>query len=195
MKFVRRALSPANKRQYLLSLGQRELELLEGATMAASANIPLLTEWKLDKALLNNMTKALRQASKDAHSDGYDGSKIPMAERPELNRREEANPLHAITRFEIIDHRPCRKCQGQGGVEGTECPACYGMGSKGREVIFYDHVTAVESSIQDEGRTMKLFLRLREDDEKISEEPLKKFAGLTKEQQEALLRYFEDNNG
>ena len=70
-----------------------------------------------------------------------------------------------VSRFEIIDHRPCIKCDGKGVIvaenyntSGHICDACIGRGSRGRDVIFWDNKTELQVSLQDDGRTLKIFM-------------------------------------
>lgn len=65
------------------------------------------------------------------------------------------------TRLEIIDHTPCRKCSGQGGTDYVECPECGGSGVPGRSVIFWDKNKQVDIELQDEDRTLKVFIHER----------------------------------
>ena len=67
-----------------------------------------------------------------------------------------------VTRLELIDHRACKDCNGAGHNNDQICDTCRGMGSNGREVIFYSSQVTLESSIQDEGKTFKLFLSDKE---------------------------------
>lgn len=63
-----------------------------------------------------------------------------------------------VTRLEIIDHSPCKKCHGQGGTEEVLCPDCGGLGIRGRQVVFWDKDKKIELSLQDDGRTLKVFI-------------------------------------
>jgi hypothetical protein len=75
-----------------------------------------------------------------------------------------------ITRFEIIDHRKCTTCDGKGIVAVSHatqngrpvCPDCYGLGVQGRSVIFFDSTKQVHLSLQDDNRTLKVFISDRE---------------------------------
>ncbi len=75
--------------------------------------------------------------------------------------------LANVTRFEIIHHTDCDACFGSGririeGQETTlECPACHGGGFRGREFVFDDQGRRIEASIQDDGRTLKIFIKER----------------------------------
>lgn len=75
--------------------------------------------------------------------------------------------LEKITRLEVIDHTNCKSCNGIGRqhIEGqfgsVECPSCHGLGSSGRTVVFIDERKQVETSIQDDGRTLKIFISKR----------------------------------
>lgn len=79
--------------------------------------------------------------------------------------------LTKINRLEIIDFRPCSRCNGIGRVNtetdtaagqsisfSKECIECGGLGSPGRKVIFWDENVQVDPSFQDDGRTLKLFV-------------------------------------
>lgn len=65
-----------------------------------------------------------------------------------------------VTRFEVIDHRDCITCDGDGLMvveKGVKpCTECYGLGSKGRTVVAYG--VNVELLVQDDGRTLKVVL-------------------------------------
>lgn len=72
-----------------------------------------------------------------------------------------------INRLELVDHRKCKACGGEGwfnpeGQKPKECPACHGMGSQGRTVLFWDDFTTLQTSVQDDGRTLKLFIADKE---------------------------------
>lgn len=75
--------------------------------------------------------------------------------------------LTKITRLEIINHTNCETCKGAGRVkiEGTttvlECPECHGSGMTGRQVVFHNPDKEVKLSLQDDGRTLKLFVTKR----------------------------------
>lgn len=75
--------------------------------------------------------------------------------------------LKNINRVELIDHRPCNKCHGDRSYNElqkdrsyklTECSECFGMGSAGRSIIFWNDHTEIAVEVQDEGRTLKLFV-------------------------------------
>ena len=76
--------------------------------------------------------------------------------------------LSKVTRFELIHHTPCTGCGGEGRqrIEGQggdfECPVCHGMGTIGREIIFHDVSKKIEASLQDDDRTLKIFIKERE---------------------------------
>lgn len=65
-----------------------------------------------------------------------------------------------VTRFEVIDHRDCSKCDGQRVVTNGErlmvCDKCEGSGTAGRTISL--HNVSVELSLQDGGRTLKVFI-------------------------------------
>lgn len=67
-----------------------------------------------------------------------------------------------VNRLELIDHSPCKACNGKQVIKdatGSQiCPECQGMGMKGRTVIFWDDNKQVELSLQDDNRTLKVFI-------------------------------------
>jgi len=75
--------------------------------------------------------------------------------------------LEDVTRLEIIHHDICESCKGSGQIhiEGQdmhfECPACHGAGVTGRDVIFHNSSKQIEASLQDDGRTLKIFVKER----------------------------------
>lgn len=75
--------------------------------------------------------------------------------------------LDKVTRLELIDHTKCESCYGTGRqrIEGQpgdfECPSCHGLGSNGRTVVFIDGRKQIETSLQDDGRTLKIFISKR----------------------------------
>jgi len=77
--------------------------------------------------------------------------------------------LTKVTRLELIDHTPCTHCEGKCWIQQDEhlkpkeCPACGGGGVKGRQVIFWDAYKQVELSLQDDGRTLKVFVSNRDE--------------------------------
>lgn len=76
--------------------------------------------------------------------------------------------LDKVTRLELINHTACDSCKGAGiiHIEGQdarfECPACHGAGFTGREVVFFDENKQIKASLQDDGRTLKIFIDKRE---------------------------------
>lgn len=73
----------------------------------------------------------------------------------------------SITRFEIIDHRPCGQCNGSGWVNNEppihrsqrQCPNCEGLGTYGRNtVVWRDSGAKVTYQEQDNGQTLKVFI-------------------------------------
>jgi len=78
------------------------------------------------------------------------------------------NNLGNVTRLEIIDHTKCDGCNGSGrihieGQPGTlECPACHGLGMGGREMVFFNEGKRLDAQLQDDGRTLKIFIDKRE---------------------------------
>lgn len=71
-----------------------------------------------------------------------------------------------VTRFEIIDHRPCPQCRGERyiGTNKLECPTCHGGGSIGRFPIFHNKNSQIEVQLQDDDRTLKVFITERKQD-------------------------------
>ena len=76
-----------------------------------------------------------------------------------------------VTRFEIIDHRPCCECDGSGLVAvpsrkksdepKQQCVGCGGAGMLGRTVVAHDKGVGVDVELQDDGRTLKVFIHER----------------------------------
>jgi len=60
-----------------------------------------------------------------------------------------------VTRLEIIDHTRCKQCTGMARIL---CGACGGTGIKGRSVIFWDKDKHVDIQLQDDNRTLKIFI-------------------------------------
>lgn len=80
-----------------------------------------------------------------------------------------------VTRFEIIDHRPCPECEGEcwvavpGKKESDEpkqqqCIGCGGTGMLGRTVVVHDQGVSVDVELQDDERTLKVFIHERYQD-------------------------------
>lgn len=68
-----------------------------------------------------------------------------------------------VTRVEIIDHRPCVECNGHGQLpNGNSCNDCGGLGVPGRSVVCYNYDVIVDVQLQDDDRTLKIFLHERE---------------------------------
>ena len=68
-----------------------------------------------------------------------------------------------VTRLELIDHTPCTGCNGEAwikeeGQKPKSCPNCGGLGTPGRSVLFWDAYKQVELSLQDDGKTLKVFV-------------------------------------
>lgn len=63
-----------------------------------------------------------------------------------------------VTRLEIIDHTECKECGGNGVFGLDECKNCAGMGFPGRRVVFWDKNKMVQLSLQDDDRTLKIFI-------------------------------------
>lgn len=69
--------------------------------------------------------------------------------------------LKDVTRFEVIDHRTCKRCDGRGfeqheNSKPIECEKCQGGGFQGRAFVAYD--VKVSESLQDDNRTLKIFV-------------------------------------
>lgn len=52
-------------------------------------------------------------------------------------------------------------CSGQGGTEDVSCPSCGGSGFPGRRVVFWDNSKQVKIDLQDDNRTLKVFIEDR----------------------------------
>lgn len=74
--------------------------------------------------------------------------------------------LTKVTRLELIDHTPCKRCNGEpyGELISQTCPDCGGSGMPGRTVLFWDAYKKVELSLQDGGRTLKIFVSNRDEE-------------------------------
>ena len=77
-----------------------------------------------------------------------------------------------VTRFEVIDHRPCCECEGSGWVavpgrnesdepKQQQCIGCGGAGMSGRTVVVHDKDVSVDVELQDDDRTLKVFIHER----------------------------------
>lgn len=76
-----------------------------------------------------------------------------------------------VTRFEIIDHTPCDECEGFGWVSvpsgkknepvQRECIACHGSATRGRTVIAKSKDLQFDVELQDNDRTLKVFIHER----------------------------------
>ena len=82
-----------------------------------------------------------------------------------------------VTRFEIIDHRPCEECEGTGWVmvpdpspdhmeeaKQQQCINCQGLGQAGRTVIARSKDLQFDVQLQDRGKTLKVFIHERYED-------------------------------
>lgn len=74
-----------------------------------------------------------------------------------------------VTRFEVIDHRECVWCRGRltanylqkdGSYKELPCDKCEGSGTMGGRV-YTAHNVEVELSYQDDGKTLKVFVKDR----------------------------------
>ena len=82
---------------------------------------------------------------------------------------EELRQRTDVSRLEIIDHTPCATCDDKGivvaenySISGHVCPICRGRKMIGRQLVMWDKNKKVNRSVQDEGRTMKIFVSERE---------------------------------
>jgi DnaJ-class molecular chaperone len=68
-----------------------------------------------------------------------------------------------VMRVEVIDQTPCHSCQGSGHTYRTKiaCTACGGIGVPGRNVVFWASSKQIELSLQDDERTLKIFITER----------------------------------
>lgn len=78
-------------------------------------------------------------------------------------RKSQMNNLSKVTRLEIIDHTPCNECGGDGHINGAYCTTCDGSGMPGRDLVFWDAYKQLELSLQDDGKTLKIFIESRDD--------------------------------
>lgn len=75
--------------------------------------------------------------------------------------------LNNVTRLEVIDGSVCQGCEGAGRIHvagqdaSFDCPACHGSGYRGRQVVFHNENKELELSLQDDGRTLKIFIKDR----------------------------------
>lgn len=69
-----------------------------------------------------------------------------------------------VTRFEIIDHTICERCQGSGRIRLEECTKCKGIGCPGRTVIVNDDRHQIDVEMQDDDRTLKVFIHEKYED-------------------------------
>lgn len=73
-----------------------------------------------------------------------------------------------VTRFEIINHTPCSECLGEcvlGSFGNTViCPQCDGRGVPGRIVIANGDEFKFTVQLQDDGKTLKIFIHERHAD-------------------------------
>lgn len=73
--------------------------------------------------------------------------------------------LNNITRLEIIRHDVCDGCSGAGFIslcgqnDILDCPSCHGEGFTGRHVLFQSEKKRVSLSLQDDAKTLKIFVK------------------------------------
>lgn len=77
--------------------------------------------------------------------------------------------MSSVTRLELIDSTPCRGCNGETWITEEDqkprtCPDCDGLGTPGRNVVFWDAYKKVELSLQDDGKTLKVFISGRDNE-------------------------------
>lgn len=176
MRFTRTELSPANKKQYTMAMGKKDIELLHEMALLAHKYTPNTREMHDAKRRLASIAKAFASAMAEVEYDSDEGDKLPLEERQAYKDMLDKNPMAEVNRLEIIDHRKCRTCHGDCFMnvlqadrtyKKQECKECSGMGSKGRTVIVggpaygYSDDIDISSSVQDQGRTLKLFIQER----------------------------------
>lgn len=73
-----------------------------------------------------------------------------------------------VTRLEIIDHSRCKHCAGSGRIQNgrdptrfIECGACDGRTFPGRNLIMWDENKQIDLQLQDNNRTLKVFISER----------------------------------
>ena len=162
MRFRRIELSPANRRQYTFALGRKDIELLMQESLNAHRYMPNTPELRESKQRLSKITRAFYEALEVAKQDGDDGARVPIQDRQKYKTELTKNPLLDITRFEIIDYRSCPNCDGRGTNDDHICDECGGARILGRTPIFDNQNLVLKSSVQDEGRTLKIFIDKRE---------------------------------
>lgn len=156
MRFTRTELSPANKKQYVMAMGKKDIELLKEIALMAHRYTPQTKDMHDSKRRLAAIAKAFAEAEKSVEWDSDEGDRLPLEERQKFKDELFANPMNEVTRLEIIDHsEPVMNERGD-LLEG-----------KGRTVIFWDANKQVESSIQDKGRTLKLFISDRKSNDGV----------------------------
>ena len=111
------------------------------------------------------------------------------------------NTYKNISRFEVIDYRPCIKCNGSGmivaenySISGHICDICKGRGSRGRDVIFWDNKIELQLSVQDDGRTLKVFIGDREEELIQEEIPIPKTIYSFEQMQKIISKIIKENN-
>lgn len=174
MRLVESTLSPQGKGQYLLALGVRDIELMLGEAENAYRFFPKTPDRKEDRERLGGIVRGLQEARDAAKALEDDGEKIPLDKRYRF--RDEY--LKNINRFEVIDHRACTACKGKGFIlnsknngKGMLCAKCEGGMVRGRDVIFWDNKTRITSSVQDNGKTLKVFISDKPTKDKDDKEP------------------------
>ena len=90
--------------------------------------------------------------------------------------REKNKNTSKVTRFEVIDHTPCEECEGSGVVSVPHgkknykpipkpCIGCGGDGMKGRTVVAHNKSLQFDIELQDDQRTLKVFIHPRYEDD------------------------------
>lgn len=151
-----------------MAMGKKDIELLHEIALMAHRYTPNTRDMHDSKRRLASIAKAFAAAKAEVEYDSDEGEKLPLEQRQQYKDALEANPMAEITRFEIIDHRECVWCRGRltanylqkdGSYKELPCDKCDGSGiSGGRKVIFWDKNAELTSSVQDNGRTLKLFI-------------------------------------
>ena len=77
--------------------------------------------------------------------------------------------LSKVTLLELVDRSACTYCGGEAYINQPrerpkKCWSCGGTGTKGRQVIFWDANKSIKLSVQDDGRTLKIFVSNRDEE-------------------------------